>query len=602
MDQFGAQLPAEAVYVTKEVEIEDDSDGEFDYSTVPVDTTFVDEGDNESFNQTLKMVQDAKKITAPPLTSQPRLVDRPEVVEDFVRNFLVRKGMTRTLNSFQAEWYELKKKGAIQDADSVPVPDCYTRNNELQEQIDTLLGDQQVKLEAVAKAGKTVVKTKKERDYHRLAHRGIKEECKELTREIERLHDYYENVTTENETLQKKYETTKRRGVLLGLERDRTQVEIQELTQQYNTLAVAQDAGDEADAGEAGEAGAAVPPPPAELPGMEDTGAAVMPLHTPTYLALGVPDVAYPMSRERAEALKMQCTFQAHDQAVSAMAFHGPTKQLATASDTGGFKIWDAQSAASAQLLSEGDAHKYWIGGLDFHPTGDFLASSSGDGTVKLWDIQQAECLATFNEHTQAVWDCAFHYSGNFLASCSLDNSTKVWDMYTQQCRSTLRGHVDSVNSIDFQSDSNTLVTASADATVQIWDARTNLATLTLKGHGNACNHAVFNRHGNSLASADADGVVKLWDVRTGEATASFNAGPAAANRCAFDPSGAVLAVACGDKTTKILDATTLETITQLGGYYDSVESVLFEPSGKFLVSCAADGSVHMWDETTEEP
>ena len=29
---------------------------------------------------------------------------RLEVVDDFVRNFLVRMGMTRTLDSFQTEW------------------------------------------------------------------------------------------------------------------------------------------------------------------------------------------------------------------------------------------------------------------------------------------------------------------------------------------------------------------------------------------------------------------------------------------------------------------------------------------------------------------
>ena len=29
---------------------------------------------------------------------------RPEIVEDFVRNFLVKMGMTRTLDCFQTEW------------------------------------------------------------------------------------------------------------------------------------------------------------------------------------------------------------------------------------------------------------------------------------------------------------------------------------------------------------------------------------------------------------------------------------------------------------------------------------------------------------------
>lgn len=37
--------------------------------------------------------------------AQPSTSAHPEVVEDFVRNFLVEMGMNRTAGSFQAEWY-----------------------------------------------------------------------------------------------------------------------------------------------------------------------------------------------------------------------------------------------------------------------------------------------------------------------------------------------------------------------------------------------------------------------------------------------------------------------------------------------------------------
>ena len=31
-------------------------------------------------------------------------IQKPEVIDDFVRNFLVKMGMTRTLDCFQNEW------------------------------------------------------------------------------------------------------------------------------------------------------------------------------------------------------------------------------------------------------------------------------------------------------------------------------------------------------------------------------------------------------------------------------------------------------------------------------------------------------------------
>jgi hypothetical protein len=56
---------------------------------------------------------------------------RPPVIDDFIRNFLVKSEMFRTLDAFQAEWYELQSKGKIA-ADVVgAVPDIYLQNEQL---------------------------------------------------------------------------------------------------------------------------------------------------------------------------------------------------------------------------------------------------------------------------------------------------------------------------------------------------------------------------------------------------------------------------------------------------------------------------------------
>jgi hypothetical protein len=36
---------------------------------------------------------------------------RPSVVDDFIRNFLIKAGMKRALETFNTEWYELQSKG-----------------------------------------------------------------------------------------------------------------------------------------------------------------------------------------------------------------------------------------------------------------------------------------------------------------------------------------------------------------------------------------------------------------------------------------------------------------------------------------------------------
>ena len=46
-------------------------------------------------------------------TAQAASVERPVVVDDFIRNFLTKCNMNKTMNIFQQEWFELQKKGTF---------------------------------------------------------------------------------------------------------------------------------------------------------------------------------------------------------------------------------------------------------------------------------------------------------------------------------------------------------------------------------------------------------------------------------------------------------------------------------------------------------
>ena len=70
---------------------------------------------------------------------------------------------------------------------------------------------------------------------------------------------------------------------------------------------------------------------------------------------------------------------------------------------------------------------------------GSFLATGSGDSSVKLWSFEQQKCVATYSDHSLAVWSVAWHDSGSFLASCSLDHTARLWDVATRKCRQTFR-------------------------------------------------------------------------------------------------------------------------------------------------------------------
>ena len=60
---------------------------------------------------------------------------RPEVLDDFIRNVLLKMGMTETLDMFQREWHRMQAEGKLSSGDMGTVPDIYLRNQELDEQV-----------------------------------------------------------------------------------------------------------------------------------------------------------------------------------------------------------------------------------------------------------------------------------------------------------------------------------------------------------------------------------------------------------------------------------------------------------------------------------
>lgn len=50
---------------------------------------------------TLKKTMNNSQLEEKPQTYQPKHLKRLEVVDDFIRNFLIRNGMSKTLNAFQ---------------------------------------------------------------------------------------------------------------------------------------------------------------------------------------------------------------------------------------------------------------------------------------------------------------------------------------------------------------------------------------------------------------------------------------------------------------------------------------------------------------------
>ncbi|XP_043952056.1 sperm-associated antigen 16 protein [Gambusia affinis] len=480
----------------------------------------------------------------------------PESVDDFLRNFLRRLGLTRTLSRFELEWHGLARGGG---GGGIFVPDALTHRQALLKQLEAVRGDAERLRKQVLEAAQNLQRMQRESDYHRQQHRRLSEQKHVLIGNCKQLQELLQDSEAALKRLREKHEAALRTKTLLGLQKERAQ-RLKE------------------------------PEPEAEKPSRKP----------PPSIPSGAPDPrGLPAGPEVPEKSSFQlfCSFRAHQLPISGVAPHPARPLLASASDDRTWRLWDLPRSGEkvARMLLIGEGHSDWLSGCSFHPEGSRLATTSGDKTVRLWDFSAGRCVLLLAGHSQPTWGSSFHSGGHVLASCSSDGTVRLWDASRGCCRLILRRHGASVNSVSFLPCSNLLLTSSADKTVVVWDGRLGVSTATFRGHHHPCNHAAFSPTTNAVASCDSRGAVHLWDTRKPAApTGIVNTGPLAANQVAFNQSGKLLAVASSDCLVRLVEAESCGVST-LTGHRRSVQSVTFDLQGGTLMSAGSDGLVNVW-------
>lgn len=601
-----SQLDADAdgLKVLERVEFSDDEEEEFKYEEVNEDE---DEGeDDDELADALATLQVRHKTGSPDASKNPSNAMtqvRPSVVDDFIRNFFIKAGLTRSLDSFNTEWYELQSKGKLPEELSTAVPDIYLRNEELDAACG-VLREQVDKMRTVAaRAESTWDKFRKERDFHRMHHKRVVQEKNKLIDDLRRLRNHLRSYEPTIEELKKRHESAMKEKMLVKLERDRLKSRVKVLEEQVANLsgqpgAVRVDASashaSKPMKGAVSSGSNVAGESKMDVPGRSATRtvhkAAIYPPDDPSnnpYMNLEFDPV-------NVEGYMTRKTFKGHVNSVSACAFHPKKPVFATGSDDETWRLW---SVPDCELIMSGEGHDGWLSDLHFHPYGSHLVTSSGDSTVKIWEFGQARCTHTFTDHTQAVWGCEFHYAGDFVASCSMDHTVRIWDLLAGKCRGTLRGHVDSVNAVCWQPYTSNVFSASSDKTISLWDGRTGLCVQTYYGHTNSCNHVAVSKDGNSIISGDADGYVKAWDVRMFAELGTIETGSHPVNKLSIDRSGKRAIAASDDATVKVIDLENFAVTQSLAGHEGAVQTVAFAPNDAYFVSGSSDCTYRIWSE-----
>ena len=108
-----------------------------------------------------------------------------DTADEFVRNFFIKYGMKKTLDSFQRVWFKLKTENKIQPSELPKVPEVYQENQRLHDELAFLQKELDTAKINADKAETTGKKLCKQRDLKKIQHRRIQQEKDRLSKEHE---------------------------------------------------------------------------------------------------------------------------------------------------------------------------------------------------------------------------------------------------------------------------------------------------------------------------------------------------------------------------------------------------------------------------------
>jgi len=213
-----------------------------------------------------------------------------------------------------------------------------------------------------------------------------------------------------------------------------------------------------------------------------------------------------------------------HPAQVSAIAFSGNDRFLATASPQQASSVLQIQDATTGQRLQSISTRLNKIQSIVFCPDGSLVAaggSQGSGGSVVVWNLASGERKYHFDTE-RAIDGLAFSPNGEQLAAGEYSGSrVLVWDLNQGNTVGSLDG-LSGVGEVAWSPDGKRLAAICQDASVHLCDSETLTDLITLRTLGppsgtlgfTPC--VTFSPDGSRIAANSPHGVVTVWDAGRG--------------------------------------------------------------------------------------
>uniref|UniRef100_A0A3Q0S091 Uncharacterized protein n=1 Tax=Amphilophus citrinellus TaxID=61819 RepID=A0A3Q0S091_AMPCI len=453
----------------------------------------------------------------------------PEAVDDFLRNFLRRAGLVRTVSRFEVEWYGSALKRLTETlniaAAASPavffIPDALTHRHLLQNELARVRAETELLREEVLAAGASLVRMQRERDFHRVQYQRVSEDKNKLIEDFKHLKKHLESYEPALKQLEDKYQTAVRQKTLLSLHRERLQSSTDPKPAQVRKERRSTSA-------ENPPAQTTGHPKDSEFPpcsGLPRTHLAQVNAHT----------------GKSPGSFSLTCFIRAHQKPISCIDLHPSQSILASASDDRTWRLW--------VLPAEGEQVR---GGCVAVTLIGFRPAQWSQVFISDTCVLTQRCRLTLRRHTASVSSICFLPHSNLLLTCSADKTLALWDARLGICTATFLGHGHPCNHAAFTSATSAVASCDCRGVINLWDIRKPATPMAAVDTGpRGANQVAFSQSGKMLVVASSDGSVKLVEVDSGTVSSLEGCGDSVES-VTFDHKGETVVSAGSDGRVNI--------------------------------------------------